>query len=566
MSSSDSLNIASLHMVHDELIATIEQSASYLEQFSQDRDNAELLQSCIDAIRQIRGTLHLIELRGVDLLADELLQHITNITLGEDIGTQKKLDQITSNFFTIPRYLEYCTQVSHALPSLLLPAINELRSLRGAKLLPESYYAKELVLLSADYELSVTLPDDWAQIVRRLRHMFQTGLLSVLKDAQVLPSINMMERALKRLMSLAPNTALADFFHVAGLLLQVFQQQELKLTKPRKLLFSALDREIKRFQFEGVAIVNRKQDDTLVRELIFLLRLSHSKNSAVIDYLTHHQLGFSQYGEADLAREAEFLNGPSLKTISSMVVALQEEINTIKNSLERAALSGAELIIESPEFIENLKNVAEILRVIGLVSPAEGLANEIQKIVAWQESNTIPTHEELTQVADTLLYVESTILGLDQANLSDEKVAQLNALSRDDAMSSSQILEAEKIVIDEVESGVTLVKRGISSFIESGCDRGHIHNLLGTLDSVRGGMLVLSLGRAAKVVAACIAFVQQELIENEPHPSIQHQLETYADAIISLEYYIDAVKLNRHADPSVLQIAEESLQALGYPV
>jgi len=43
-------------------------------------------------------------------------------------------------------------------------------------------------------------------------------------------------------------------------------------------------------------------------------------------------------------------------------------------------------------------------------------------------------------------------------------------------------------------------------------------------------------------------------------------LETFADAIISLEYYLDALKLNKNADTSVLQIGEESLQALGYPV
>ena len=70
MSTTETLNLASLKMVQDELVATIEQSAIRLEQFSQDRNNGELLQNCIDGIKQIRGILSLIQLRGVDLLAD----------------------------------------------------------------------------------------------------------------------------------------------------------------------------------------------------------------------------------------------------------------------------------------------------------------------------------------------------------------------------------------------------------------------------------------------------------------------------------------------------------------
>ncbi|RYZ27040.1 MAG: pilus assembly protein, partial [Sphingobacteriales bacterium] len=76
MSANEAFNIASLKMVHDELLATIEQSALRLEQFSTDRTNGELLQNCIEGVRQIRGTLSLIQLKGVDLLADELLEHI----------------------------------------------------------------------------------------------------------------------------------------------------------------------------------------------------------------------------------------------------------------------------------------------------------------------------------------------------------------------------------------------------------------------------------------------------------------------------------------------------------
>src|SRR5690606_8667743 len=191
---------------------------------------------------------------------------------------------------------------------------------------------------------------------------------------------------------------------------------------------------------------------------------------------------------------------------------------------------------------------------------------EIERIAHWQQTKAAITADELLGVADTLLYVESAISGLGKINLSDEKLAHINALSRDDVMANSQIAEAEQLVIEEAESGLAMVKRALSAFIESNYDKGHIKNIIGTLDTVRGGMFVLGLPRAAKVVAGCLQFIDESLLQNEQQAAVQHMLETFADAIISLEYYLDSIKLDKNADTSVLQIAEESLEALGYKV
>lgn len=568
MSTTETLNLASLKMVHDELVATIEQSAIRLEQFAQDRNNGELLQNCIDGIKQIRGILSLIQLRGVDLLADELATHITDITLGEDEKTDAKLELLTASFFILPRYLEYCTQTARSMAMLLIPHINELRLARKAAPLPESYFYG-LTTVKPAPRLSVNqqaLPEDLTALVRRLRHMYQTALLNVLKGVQVKASLGMMTRALQRLETASAGTALGNFWWLAGSTLAALAEKNMQLGKGRKMLFSAIEREIKRFQFEGSAVLEREVDPALQKELLYLLALSNSDSEGARAVLAAFGIGKLPYTEAELAREMEFLNGPSANTISSMVAVLTDELHSTKNILERAAQSGAELLTESPELLDTLKKVADILAIVGLISPSNSLKQEIAKINDWQVSGTTISPDELLVVADTLLYVESTIAGLSNANLSDEKVAQINALSRDAAMANNQIAEAEKIVIDEAEAGLVLVKRALSAFAESNYDKGHIRNIVGTLDSVRGGMFLLGLPRAAKVLAGCMRFVDEDLLANDQHPAVQHLLETFADAVISLEYYLDAIKLDKNADTSVLQIAEESLQALGYKV
>ncbi len=568
MSTTETLNLASLKMVHDELVATIEQSAVRLEQFAQDRNNGELLQNCIEGIKQIRGILNLIQLKGVDLLADELATHITDITLGEDEKTDAKLELLTASFFILPRYLEYCTQTARSMAMLLIPHINELRLARKAAPLPESYFYSLSGIKSNPRSLPPpqALPEDLSTLVRRLRHMYQTALLNVLKGVQVKASLGMMTRALQRLEAASTGASLSNFWWLARTTLAALAEKNMQVGKGRKMLFSAIEREIKRLQFEGGAVLEREVDPALQKELLYLLALSNSDNEQTKAVLSAYGIGKLPYTEAELAREMEFLNGPSANTISSMVAVLTDELHSTKNILERAAQGGAELLIESPELLETLKKVADILAIVGLVAPSNSLKQEIAKISAWQANRTPVSSDELLVVADTLLYVESTIAGLSNANLSDEKVAQINALSRDAAMANSQIAEAEKIVIDEAETGLALVKRALSAFAESNYDKGHIRNIVGTLDSVRGGMFLLGLPRAAKVLAGCMSFVEEDLLANDQHPAVQHLLETFADTVISLEYYLDALKLDKNADTSVLQIAEESLQALGYNV
>lgn len=566
MSANEAFNIASLKMVHDELLATIEQSALRLEQFSTDRTNGELLQSCIEGIKQIRGTLSLIQLKGVDLLADELLEHINDITLGEDPSTNKRLDLLTTAFFMLPRYLEFCLQTSRSMALLLIPHINELRQARRAPPLPESYYFAFEPLKVTRTLQHAPLQEDISILVRRLRHMYKTGLLKVLQGSQVKPSFGIMCRALERLESACGASALSNFWWLANASLSAISEENLRITKSRKMLFSSLDREIKRLQFEGGAVLNREPDAALVKELLYLLTLSKSDTEKSKAVAAAYGLRPLSYSDAELAREMEFLKGPSVNTINSMAAVLTDELHSTKNILERAAQSGAELLTESPELLDTLKKIADILAIVGLVSPSNGLKQEIEKIQRWQTTGEAVNAADLLGVADTLLYVESTIAGLGKSNLSDEKLAQINALSRDDVMANNQIAEAEKLVIDEIESGLAMVKRALSAFSESNYDKGHIANISSTLDSVRGGMFVLGLPRAAKVVAGCMQFINESLMEDEQQAAIQHMMDTFADAIISLEYYLDSLKVDKKADTEVLRIAEESLEALGYKV
>lgn len=568
MSSTENVNLNSLKLVQDQLVATIEQAAVRLEEFAADRNNGELLQNCIDGIKQISGTLNLLQLRGVDLLAQELVEQITDIPLGEEQNTNRKLDVLTSAFFILPRYLEYCLQTSRSMAVLLIPHINELRQLRKAPPLPESYFytLEPEPIYSGKGQSSTVLGEDLPPLVRRLRHMYQVGLVNLLQNKQQRASLGMMGRAMERLESISHGRPRAGLWWVAAAMFEALRAANMDIGVGRKRLFSALDRHIKQLQSAGPEGLEQPPEPSLLKEMLYLIALSRASGARTDVVVKAYGLEPLPYTDAELVRELEFLKGPSAATIDSMGAVLKDELRSTKNILERAAQGGTELLRESPELLETLKKVADILSVVGLVSPSNSLKEEIQKIQRWQKSDETIDPDELLAVADTLLYIESSVSGLGKMNLSDERLAKLNATSRDEIIANSQLAEAEELVLEEAESGLAMIKRALTSYAESNYDVGHIKNVATTLTTIRGGMILLNRPRSAAVLHSCSRFIEESLLKSEQPAAVRHMLENFADAIISLEYYIDSLRQDRNTDDSVLQVAEESLAALGYPV
>lgn len=281
MSTIDTLNIASLNMVHDELVATIEQAAINLENFTQQQTNHELLQACIDGIKQIRGTLSLLEMRGVDLLAEELVAHINEASLAA--ASEAQLETLTSCFFLLPRYLEYCSQSGKSMPSLLIPAINNLRIIRKAPLLSENYYHHFASVSSEPRPLTPArqLEEPLTLVVRRLRHMYQTVLLNILKESQIHASFKLMARALERLENISSSGRLGNFWWLARAAVTAMNEMNMPLSATRKRVLTQVEREIRRFQFEGDAVINREVDSALQHELLYLVCLSHADNPLI---------------------------------------------------------------------------------------------------------------------------------------------------------------------------------------------------------------------------------------------------------------------------------------------
>ncbi len=502
------------------------------------------------------------------MLAEEILGAAQGIAENPDQVGEETLSVLTGSFFILPRYLEYTQQTRRGMPALLIPYINELRQMRKQSLIPDCEFFSADTSYNFRPKASATAieADDLSALIRRLRHMFQVGLLNTLQGKQTRSALGIMQRALERLEIISGDRPKTKLWWVSSAAIEVLRTNNMELSKARKMVLTMLDRQIKGLLTKGIQGFDEQAPAPLIKQLLFILSLAHKPSDKAKTILNAFEVDPLGYSDQELRSEREALKGPSINTVSSVAAVITDEIRSIKEILENASQATDRGLSEYSELSAHLEKVADILAVVGLVSASNTLKEEIERIVGWSNAGESADAKDLIDVADSLLYVESTVSGLETLNLSDEKLSQANSLARKEVIASSQLAEAENVVLTESEAGLALVKRALNSFAESNYDHGHIRNVGATLNAIRGGMSLLGLSRAAAVVTACVEFIDETLLVNDQPVAIQQLLETFADAVIGLEYYLEAVKNDRKSDDSVLSIAEESLQALGHRV
>ncbi|WP_236199758.1 ferrous iron transporter B [Pseudomonas pseudonitroreducens] len=549
----------SLSLVRDELFATVEEAEQNLEHFIAERQNGSLLQHSVDCLSQIRGTLNLIELAGAELLAQEALDLATDIPTGVSEDRDGQLAALGNALYVLRRYLENLEAHRQEIPELLLPAINDVRQAAGQPALPESFFfSARLDLPRPLRAVSVPQVEDPAREVRRLRQMYQVGLVGLIREQNLYPSLKLMGRALGKLDVLLGSAARTRLCWVGAGALEALVDAQMLPRKTRKLVFSRLDRELKQL----IANPQYEAPRQLLKELLYLTTLADTGGVRATELRQVFGLAPLPFTDHLLEDESQRLSGPGQSVMRSLSVAIREELTAVKDQLdliERGVSQADALGILHTQ----LGKLAKTLGMVGLNSAATSLQHQHGVVAGWVAKGAVDDPAALNALADALLYVESMVGNLERGERMSARPAPIG---EDDSFAVHQLAEARIVVIDEAQSGLALAKRAITAYLESNGDKLHLANVPISLQAVRGGLWFLGQERAALLVGACADYIQGQMIETTQMPSEQ-MLETLADALTGLEYYLEGGAMMRpEGQPDVLDVASESVKALGLTV
>lgn len=548
----------SLSLVRDELFTTMEETEQSLEQFIAERNNGAFLQQAVENLQQVRGTLNLIELAGAELLAQEVLQQATDIPVGAGEERDSQLSALSNALYVLRHYLEHLEVHRQEMPELLLPAINALRQAGGQPALSESFFFS--VRLDQDRPSMAPVRSASDGDLRRLRHMYQVGLLGFIREETPQAGLKLMQRAINRLDGAFSDKPAGRFYWIAGAALESLLDGQLLPRKSRKQLFSLVDRKIKQ------ALGERGEYEaprSLLKELLYLVALADTHGPQASEVREAFGLARLPFTDHLLDEESRRLSGPGQGVMRSLSSAIREELASVKDMLDLIERGTA-----APDSFANLHaqlgKLDKTLGMVGLSSAASALQGQLATVASWREDNP-PMPEQLQRLAEAVLYVESMVASLEHGERKRRVTPVANG-NEADSFAAHQLIEARIVVIDEAQGGLALAKRAITSYLESGGDRMHLANVPISLQAVRGGMWFLEQERAARLIGLCADYIQAQMIDTPQVPSEQ-MLETLADALSSLEYYLEGGAVSRpETTPSVLDLAEDSVRALGLPV
>lgn len=556
------LTVTSIKIVEPELNITLQDAARHFEAFMTDRNLQDQLNESRTCVADVVGVLKLLQIPGALQLAQEMLAMLDVIIAQPMKAADFALSALSQAFVAMPCYIEYIVDREQALPALTLGFVNELRAARRQSAIFESTLANYTVNTSFELNGNDAPSAELPSLISRLRQMYQIGLIGLLREDNTQLKVQLMHRAMHRLAVASGNTAVRGQWLLAEAVLEGLLSKDLALNFTRKRILSLLDAELRKCEQSGGA-GQLTADPALLTELAYLVRLSHCTHPASTEVVSRLALSPLSISDKIIQQERHIMQGPNAETIHMMVTALREELAHSKEQLEIAAQDNAGSV-DFAHMAGVFQRTADILAVTGLTSPSRVLHNMRATVQNWADSQQCDK-DQLLGLADQLLYVESALSNLNRFDLNFE-AQQDNEDAKRALMAKSQLNEAERIVIQEAQAGIAQAKKDINSFVESHYDKSHFENVLEVLTGVRGAATVLGYSRAAAVLSSCVNFIKASLQDAMTEENANSILETMADALIALEYYLSEIELHGEAPDNVLQVAEQSLAALGFSV
>jgi chemosensory pili system protein ChpA (sensor histidine kinase/response regulator) len=556
-----------LHIVAKELAATLNDARASLEAYAERPDQRELLEKCADQLHSAHGVLRLVEVYGAALLAEEM-EHVTRYLLSSGNDQKRQidgLDALMRAMVQLPTYLERVLSGGRDLALVLLPLLNDLRSVRGSPLLSEGTLlllnlksdqnAAPQSLTQGEQSISVS---QWA---RRLRPRFQIGLLGYIRGERTVQNLEILAKVTEKLEQVATTQPVFQLWWVTGAILEAVRANGLEGSATLKRLLGQADRQIKALYELGEARYCEDPPIDLLNNLLYYVARATTSGGRISAVRASFKLAELLPVDDTIEQERESLSAPSVKLMRTVAAAIKEDLSKVKDVLDIFVRRGGGQSADLLPQLELLKKISDTLGVLGLGELRQRVQDEIQALAQIVQDGKPPSEDSLVRVAGVLLSVEDSLddqlVRLILPVPSDQSAAQAPPDQDHEFRQVSEAVLRECIVnLARIKEAVSTAVQKPNEFSAQGLD-----NVPQLLRGITAGLLMLGKSRAVELMDAVGAQVRK-LIEPGAPPPDPVRLERVADAIVSIEYYMETLQ-NGRTDPwYMLDNAEMCLKTL----
>ena len=554
--------------VNEELATTLQEARQALEDFIERPEISNSLSRCADRLHEAHGALKLTEVEGGALLADEMEQ-VAHFLLKNPTDSRRRtegLDALTRSMVQLPAYMERVISGGADIPLVLLPLLNDLRAVRGQPLLSEN----TLLLLNLPTDRSIAAArtrqqpetdESIRQLGRRLRARYQSALLGWIRGQNPDSSLAAMADVMDSLEKAATEDRSYQLWWVTAGVIEALRQEGLESSASVKRLLGQVDLQIRRLVDEGERVIEADPPFELINSLLFYVARTTSRGRRVSEIRKAFSLADLMPQQHELAEARDSLSAPSIKLMQTVGAAIREDLTRVKDVLDIFVRTGLNRVEELTGQLDLLRKIGDTLGVLGVPALKDAVLSQEALLRDIAEGRAQPDEETLLGIAAILIEVESNLDGQlvslvvenESAAGDTEDLAEIEAHRDFEAVTSA--------VLRECIANLERVKDAIVLALEAPLEPRVLDEVPYLLKGITAGLLMLDRSRAVSSVERIGSQIRRWLSIGDAVPSME-ALDRLADAIASIEYYMETIQGGRSDPMYMLDNAETCLAAL----
>ena len=554
-------DFGALNWVKGELDETIRQARCALEAFvEQPAENSTIL-SCIKDIHQVQGILHMVQLYGPAMLAEEM--ELVAVALKDNKVRQLEdaAEALMLALIQFPDYLEKLQGGEPDIPLVILPLMNDLRAARDASLLSEAALFSPVlegtqVVDRIDGEINQQLPD----IARRIRHRYHLGLLNWFRNMGEKKAFQLLADVLGELAQGAGSEQVHRLFWVSQAVVEGLKEGDVGSGVAVKLLLGKVDREIKRIIDDGENAIIESPPVGLLKNLLYYVAQSTSDNPYLAEVKSAYQLENALPSEDEIAAGRKSLNSLNIDLLESVKSAIKHELTVVKDTLDLYIRGDRSEFAPLIKIKQPLSKVADTLGMVGQGALRSRLVRQVECINRLEESDEGLDDSVLMDMAGDILFVESTVNSLSEitsvVSEEDNPEAAWGA-----ALPPGEYQALVKKAVHEAKVDIAKVKDAIISFVSKPNDPSVLSEVPYYFRNVGGALKILLLTDASDTLEELSGFISEELLEKGVQLEGE-RLNALAEVISCIEYYLESLAGGVGDRQKTLAIARASMTDL----
>ncbi len=551
-----------LELVGHELAHTLGEARAAIEGYVEQPDNASLLERCKQELHQAQGVLRVLEIYGAALLAEEmeLVADYLLATVSERKGQAESLDALLRALVQLPGYLERVLAGGRDIALVLLPLLNDLRAVRGSALLSEGTLL--LLNLKSDKQAQPQSPSpgepqlNVEQWCRRLRAQFQAGLIGWIRGERIEQNLGALATVAERLEKAATRQPVFQLWWVVGAVIEALREGGLEGGVSIKRLLGLADREIRRLYELGEPRYCQSPPVDLLNNLLYYVGRSNSNGMRVAAVRASFRLNELLPVDESIEQERESLSAPNVKLMQTVAVAIREDLAKVKEVLEQYGRRGVSQGEELRPQVALLRKIGDTLGVLGLGAQRAAVQTQTERLERMLESATPADETALVEIAAALIAVED--------RLDDNLVGMIRPSAAPESEGLGEDREFQQVqaaVLRECIQNLTWIKEAITQSIGGSPDASALDNWQGLVNGLKAALLMLGKTRAVEIVEGIATHLRRIMRASAPAVP-PGWLDRLADAIVSLEYYMETLQAGRSDPWYMLDNAQSCLQFL----